>query len=99
MYVLRVDYKTRRGVYGSGFVAAWKLQSSATNPEVQGYVFAGYADPIMGARLIEEAIVDDGFVWLIGMIGAIHPDNLKTTDLTLVKGTDIEFGSVQLVVR
>lgn len=86
-----------------GAVAAWRKEThpAADSPtgERDYQVLAGMADPIMAAGLIEEAIKDDGFVWIIGTKhegDSFIPGPATLDNLYLIWGGDIHSGRVRL---
>jgi hypothetical protein len=73
-----------------GVVAAWKQVPDPDDPDHGHYALAGYADPIKAAQLLEEAVKDDGYVWILsGTDPAVRLDNL-----VLIWGADILGGRV-----
>jgi hypothetical protein len=86
-----------------GVVAAWKQVPDPDDPSSPRaapgefawtggghYALAGYADPIKAAQLLEEAVRDDGYVWILsGTDPVVRLDNL-----VLIWGADILDGRV-----
>lgn len=96
MLLLQVRYiiqGTEEVSYGS--VAAWTQTQTEGTAGKGFHVLSGYADPIMAARLIEEATKDEGYVWVIPDGDDGSPGEVKLDGLLLIYGADIHSGGVR----
>jgi hypothetical protein len=106
MVYLHVEYTYRDEVYG-GVVAAWTTTASPEDPGHGHRILAGYADPIVAAQLMEEAVRSDAYVWVFpdekvypksdaALVG-YAPPSVKLDGLKLIWGPDLLGGTVRSV--
>lgn len=90
---------TRQGVDETpqtGTVAAWTTVPGEGDPTHGYHALAGYADPIMAAKLLEEAIADEGaYVWVIPDTPEGEAGPVQLDGLLLVYGADVHTGRVR----
>jgi hypothetical protein len=93
--ILQVVYTPHGGETGTGTVAAWTQVTAEGKADRGFHVLRGYADPIVAAQLLEEALKDEGYVWIIPDDGEGNPGEIKLDGLLLIYGADIHTGRVR----
>jgi hypothetical protein len=105
MVYLHVEYTYREEAFG-GVIAAWGTQDDPKSPGHGLRILKGYADPIVAAQLLEEAVQHDAYVWVLPDDDSVDtfpdpdytPPPIVLEGLVLVWGPDILGGVVRSTV-